>query len=134
MVKWKRSGGETPREKQAGASRNGEEMSQQWQQSSQAIASWRAAHPKATLAEIEAAVDEQVNRLRARMIEEVAQASPLEQAESEQGARTCPQCGERMQARGKHRRRLQTQGGQQVTLTRQYLSCPGCGYSFFPPR
>jgi hypothetical protein len=39
-----------------------------------------------------------------------------------------------MQARGKHRRRLQTQGSQQVTVTRQYLSCPGCGYSFFPPR
>ena len=116
---------------------NGEEMSQQWQQSSQqasqAIAQWRAAHPEATLAEIEAAVDEQMNRLRARMIEEVAQASPLE-GDGGQQARTCPHCGERMQARGKHPRRLQTQGGQQVRLTRQYLSCPGCGYSFFPPR
>ena len=102
---------------------NGEEMSQQWQQSSQqasqSIAQWRAAHPEATLAEIEAAVDEQMNRLRARMIEEVAQASPLEQADAKQQARKCPQCGERMQARGKHQRRLQTQGGQQVTLTRQ---------------
>jgi NADH pyrophosphatase NudC (nudix superfamily) len=117
---------------------NAEEMSQQWQQSSQqasqAIAQWRAAHPEATLAEIEAAVDEQMNRLRAGMIEEVAQASPLEQAESGQQARKCPQCGERMQARGKHQRRLQTHGGQQVRLTRQYLSCPACGYSFFPPR
>jgi hypothetical protein len=117
---------------------NEEEMSQQWQQSSQqasqVIASWRAAHPEATLAEIEAAVDEQMNRLRAYMIEEVAQASPLEQADAEQQARKCPQCGERMQARGKHRRRLQTQGGHQVTLMRQYLSCPACGYSFFPPR
>lgn len=117
---------------------NAEEMNQQWhqssQQASQAIAHWRQAHPQATLAEIEAAVDEQINQLRARMIEEVAQASPLEQASSEQGARTCPQCGERMQSRGKHQRRLQTQGGQQVTLTRQYQSCPSCGYSFFPPR
>src|SRR5215467_623289 len=117
---------------------NEEEMSQQWQrssqQASQAIASWRAAHPEATLAEIEAAVDEQMNRLRARMIEEVAQASPLEQAGGGQQGRTCPHCGDRMQARGKHQRRLQTHGGQQVRLTRQYLSCPGCGYSFFPPR
>lgn len=117
---------------------NAEEMSQQWQQSSQqasqTIAQWRAAHPEATLAEIEAAVDEQMNRLRAGMIEEVAQASPLEQAGSGQQARKCPQCGERMQARGKHQRRLQTHGGQQVRLTRQYLSCPACGYSFFPPR
>ena len=78
--------------------------------------------------------DEQMNRLRAGMIEEVAQASPLEQADAEQQTRKCPQCGERMQARGKHQRRLQTHGGQQVRLTRQYLSCPACGYSFFPPR
>ncbi len=117
---------------------NAEEMSQQWQQSSQqashALAQWRAAHPEATLAEIEAAVDEQINRLRARTIEEVAQASPLEHEGAGQQARRCPHCGERMQARGKHSRRLQTQGGQQVQLTRQYLSCPACGYSFFPPR
>ncbi len=115
---------------------NAEEMSQQWQrssqQASQSIAQWRAAHPEATLAEIEAAVDEQMNRLRAGMIEEVAQASPLEQAGSGQQASQCPQCGERMQARGKHQRRLQTHGGHQVCLTRQYLSCPACGYSFFP--
>jgi hypothetical protein len=117
---------------------NAEEMSQQWQQSSQqasqAIAQWRAAHAEATLAEIEAAVDEQMNRLRAGMIEEVAQASPLEQEGESQQARTCPHCRERMQTRGKHQRYLQTQGGQQVRLTRQYLSCPACGYSFFPPR
>ena len=117
---------------------NGEEMSQQWQQSSQqasqTIAQWRAAHPEATLAEIEAVVDEQMNRLRAGMIEEVAQASPLEQAGAGDQVRTCPQCGERMQARGKHQRRLQTQGGQQVCLSRQYVSCSACGYSFFPPR
>src|SRR6266571_8165435 len=40
-----------------------------------AVAQWRAAHPRATLAEIEYAVDEQMNRLRARMIEQAAQAS-----------------------------------------------------------
>jgi exonuclease VII large subunit len=69
---------------------NAEEMSQQWQQSSQqasqTIAQWRAAHPEATLAEIEAAVDEQMNRLRAGMIEEVAQASRW----SKQGAGSKP--------------------------------------------
>lgn len=117
---------------------NADEMSQQWQQSSQqasqVIARWRTSHPQATLAEIETAVDEQMNRLRAQMIEEVAQASPLEQAPARQQVRKCPQCGARMQARGKHQRCLQTQGGQQVRLTRQYLSCPACGYSFFPPR
>jgi NADH pyrophosphatase NudC (nudix superfamily) len=99
----------------------------------QAMRTWRTAHPQATLAEIERAVDEQVSQLRASLIEEMAQASPLERAEAGQVGRTCPQCGERLQARGKRTRRLQTQGGQQVSLTRQYQSCPACGYSFFPP-
>jgi len=88
--------------------------------------------PERALAEIEAVVDEQMNQMRASLIEEVAQASPLEQAAKGWTARMCPQCGERMQARGKRQRRLQTQGGQAVTLTRQYQSCPCCGYSFFP--
>jgi rubrerythrin len=122
----------------AGEDMNREEMEQQWQHKSQqaakAMREWRQAHRRATLAEIEAAVDEQMNQLRAKMIEEVAQASPLEHVARGQMASTCPQCGERLQARGKHPRRLQTQGGQQVTLTRQYPSCPSCGYSFFPPR
>lgn len=114
-----------------------EEMEQHWQQESQqagrAIAQWRQGHPKATLAEIEAAVDEQMNQMRARMIEEVAQSSSSEQASKGERESQCPQCGKGMQARGKHKRSLQTQGGQMVTLTRQYQSCPLCGYSFFPP-
>ncbi len=116
---------------------NSEEMMQQWQHKSQqtarAMREWRETHPRATLAEIESAVDEQMNQLRASMIEEVAQASPCEQAAKGQRENQCPECGQRMQARGKHQRRLQTQGGQMVTLTRQYQSCPFCGYSFFPP-
>lgn len=117
---------------------NPDEMRQQWQQRSQraaeAMREWRQTHPSATLAEIEAAVDEQMNQLRASLIEQVAQASPLEQAAADQARRRCPHCAERMQARGKRQRRLQTQGGQTVSLTRQYQSCPHCGYSFFPPR
>jgi len=34
---------------------------------------WRKQHPKATFREIEAAVDERVNQLRAQLIEEVVQ-------------------------------------------------------------
>lgn len=113
-----------------------EELEDRWQYKSQevshAIAAWRAAHPTATLAEIEAAVDMQVNQLRARMIEAVALASPLEQAAT--SALTCPACGKSLQRRGKRSRRLQTQGDQSITLERSYQSCPHCGYSFFPPR
>ena len=56
-----------------------EDLQARWEEQGEdifaAVAQWRAAHPKATLAEIEQAVDEQMNRLRARMIEQAAQAS-----------------------------------------------------------
>ena len=47
-----------------------------------AVAQWRAAHPHATLAEIERAVDEQIHQLRARMIEQAAQASAAAEREA----------------------------------------------------
>ena len=40
------------------------------------VARWRAAHPRATWAEIEAAVDERLAGLRARLLADSAQASP----------------------------------------------------------
>ncbi len=108
-----------------------EEMRQLWQARSEEafgeVARWREAHPKATLAQIEQMIDDRLSGLRAQMIEDVAQASSPEQS------RRCPQCGASLQGRGHHQRVLQTQGGQEVNLSRQYLSCPHCGYSFFPP-
>ena len=93
---------------------NPEELHEQWQEPAEeaiaAVAQWRAAHPKATLAEIEEAVDEQMNRLRARMIEQSAQASAAAESEVSQGL-VCEQCGQPLQARGKARRKWQTQGG-----------------------
>ena len=37
---------------------------------------WRVAHPRATLREIETALDERLARMRARMLEDLALASP----------------------------------------------------------
>ena len=96
------------------------------------VAQWRVAHPKATLAEIEQAVDEQMNRLRAQMIGQAAQASTAAGSEASQGL-VCEQCGQALQARGRARRRWQTQGGQQVEVERTYVTCPQCGGGFFPP-
>src|SRR6266436_6761080 len=96
------------------------------------VAQWRAAHPQATLAEIEQAVDEQMNRLRARMIEQAAQASAAAESEASQGL-VCEQCGQALQARGRAKRRWQTHGGQEVEVERIYSSCPQCGGGFFPP-
>ena len=90
-----------------------------------AVAQWRAAHPKATLAEIEHAVDEQMNRLRARMIEQAAQASAAE-SQASQGL-VCEQCEQPLQARGRAKRRWQPHGGQQVEVERTYVTCPRCG-------
>ncbi|GCF12033.1 hypothetical protein KDI_55970 [Dictyobacter arantiisoli] len=115
---------------------NAEDLEKRWQQKSQeafqTIAQWRQGHPKATMAEIETAIDQQLDQVRARIIEEVAQAEMHPEAEPE--PTRCPQCGERMHRRGTRSRRLQTRGRQDVTLTRPYLDCPACGYSFFPPR
>jgi hypothetical protein len=113
-----------------------EELHEQWQEQAEealaAVAQWRVAHPKATLAEIERAVDEQMNRLRARVIEQSAQASAAAESEVSQGL-VCEQCGQPLQARGKARRKWQTQGGQQVEVERAYVTCPQCGGGFFPP-
>ena len=104
--------------------------SAQGEKSFAAVAQWRAAHPKATLAEIEQTVDEQINRLRARMIEQAAQASAA--SEANQGL-VCEQCGQALQARGRAKRKWQTHGGQEVEVERTYVTCPQCGGGFFPP-
>lgn len=113
-----------------------EDLQERWKAQGEeifaAVAQWRAAHPQATLAEIEQAVDEQMNRLRARIIEQAAQASAAAQSEASQ-ALMCDQCGQALQARGRAKRCWQTQGGQTVELDRTYMSCPQGGSGFFPP-
>ena len=74
---------------------------------------WRFQHPRATLSEIEAALDERLARLRARMLEDAALASAAADWDVARGETppVCPQCGASLQARGGHPRQLQTQGG-----------------------
>lgn len=116
-----------------------DEQSRQWQQESQPIfthiAAWRQAHPHATMAEIEQAVDEQMQKLRAQVLQEAAQSRPTNASSEAASADKpmCPDCGVRLQARGQRERHLQTHGGQCVSLKRTYLSCPRCGYGLFPP-
>lgn len=93
------------------------------------MADWRRSHPRATLKEIEAALDERLDRLRAHMLEEVALAQVNDVAE----ATKCPECGQLMEKAGSHMRQLQTQGKQTLKLEREYQRCPKCGHSFFPP-
>ena len=44
----------------------------------------------------------------------------------------CPECGSRMHRRGKKKRRLQAQGGEEIELDRHYAVCPNCDEGLFP--
>ena len=136
MVHWRRGKESSQESRREKPKMQPEDLQERWKAQGEetfaSVAQWRAAHPQATLAESEQAVDEQMNRLRARMIEQAAQASAAAESEASQGL-VCEQCGQALQARGRARRRWQTHGGQQVEVERTYVTCPQCGGGFFPP-
>ena len=73
--------------------------------------------------------------LEARIIEGAVQESPSREWGKGSGveAALCPKCAVPLQARGKHKRTLQGNGGESVTLKRTYGTCPKCGEGLFPP-
>jgi hypothetical protein len=94
----------------------------------------RLQHPTATFSQIEAALDERLGHLRARMLEEVAMASEVAtfSQESATARPQCPSCGAALHCRGQSTRHLQTHAGQDVVPTRSYGTCPACGVGLFP--
>ena len=97
---------------------------------------WRLQHPKATLREIEVALDHHLSRLRAGILQDLALqsvAADWKQAASPDRP-TCHLCGTPLILRGKRARQLKTHGGQQITLDRSYGLCPTCKKGLFPPR
>jgi hypothetical protein len=95
------------------------------------LAAWRQAHPRATWAEIEAAIDAQLGPLRAVLLRDAALSSD---AADLGGARPqCPTCGELLQAAGRRRRQLRGEQEQAIALERAYARRPACGAGFFPP-
>jgi hypothetical protein len=99
------------------------------------LAEWRAVHSKATFDEIEAALDERLNQVRARVLADLALASAAAEVagESSEERPRCARCGRQLQARGASDRTLLTQGGAEVRLRRSYAACPRCGDGDFPP-
>jgi len=96
-----------------------------------ALEAWRHAHPTATWAEIEAAVDAQLGPLRAEMLGDTAMASA---ATDLGGARpVCPDCGARLAAAGPRQRRLRGEQDIPIALERTYARCPVCQTGLFPP-
>lgn len=99
------------------------------------LAEWRMQHPRASLSEIEAAVDERLAGVRARLVQDTALASAaadLSVLPAQERPR-CPECGQALEAHGQEERTLRTQRERTVTLRRSYARCPACGVGLFPP-
>jgi YgiT-type zinc finger domain-containing protein len=114
-----------------------EETHKKWRGESEEIISgmmeWREQHPKATMAEIEAEVDQRLAGMRAQMIADMAMASQRAEWEAGEEAGKCPQCGQAMEKKGQKKRKLATRGGKEIELEREYGVCPKCGQGIFPP-
>lgn len=91
------------------------------------LASWHTTHPAATFADMEAAVEEKINKLRAALLSERVEAVPGEEHPA------CPHCGTTMAPRSRSPRTLIVQGEQPVRVERTYVVCPACGTGVFPP-
>ncbi len=116
-----------------------DELEARWQPTSQAVMhamkEWRRQHPKATFHEIETALDVQLARLRAQMLQDTALTSPSAELPTmpESERPTCPACGVRLEAQGTQTRTLVTEHDQPIELARSYATCPQCGAGLFPP-
>jgi ribosomal protein S27AE len=116
-----------------------DELEARWQPSSQqvihAMKEWRRQHPKATFQEIETALDVQLARLRAQMVQDLALSSARADLPTMPEAErpTCPGCGVALDAQGHQTRTLVTEHDQTIALSRSYATCPQCGAGLFPP-
>jgi YgiT-type zinc finger domain-containing protein len=116
---------------------NKEEMRQNWnglgEDAISGMLEWRLQHPKATFREIEKEVDERLGVMRAKMLSDTAMASSSTEWIIDGKVPVCPNCGMGLKKKGKKKRKLQTRGGQEIELEREYGVCPRCGQGIFPP-
>jgi uncharacterized protein with PIN domain len=100
------------------------------------LVAWREAHPRATLSEIEDAVLEVTERLQARLLTDLAEASaaadPGGVAAAERAR--CPECGGEVEPSGRAERTVQVPRQRApLRLRRGYVVCSACGVGRFPP-
>lgn len=123
-----------------GAGVDKETLEQRWEELAEAVvtgmADWRVAHPRATFREIEAALDERLDRMRARILADAALASEATDWRDAppEGRPRCPDCQTPLVVKSRQTRRLQSQGVREIELERSQGTCPQCGASLFPPR
>jgi RNA polymerase-binding transcription factor DksA len=112
----------------------------QWDELAEEVLSgmkeWRLQHPKATLRQIEAALDERLGKMRARMLQDAALASAAADLRAAQATErpVCRECGSVLVERTVAERQLIPQHNQVLQLARSYGVCPTCGTGLFPPR
>jgi hypothetical protein len=99
------------------------DVDRRWRELSDEVLSsmkeWRLQHPRATLRDVEAAIDERLGGLRTRMVEDAALASGAAASDEPAAAPVCRTYGTPLQDRGDHPRELATYGGQIVSLLSQ---------------
>lgn len=88
---------------------------------------WRAAHPRATFAEIEVEAMRQVAALRTELITTALAVDEPEQAPP------CAACGAAMVRNGTRTRTLVTSPHERVPITGHRYRCPACDAELFPP-
>jgi hypothetical protein len=100
------------------------------------LVAWREAHPRATLAEIEDAVLAATERLQARLLKDLAEASAAADPGGVEAAERvrCAGCGGELEPRGHAERAVQVQRQRRpLRLRRGYAVCSTCGVGRFPP-
>lgn len=97
------------------------------------VADWRLQHPRATFREIETEIDRRLASFRAKMIADVALQSKMADWDEGESEVVCEKCGEKLKSRGRKKRVLETNYGQEIELEREYGVCPKCGQGIFPP-
>jgi len=95
------------------------------------LAAWRREHPRASLTEIELAVEAVTARVQATLIAALAGEEAAGEVDDQPA---CPACGVRLRRRGRRTRQvLVPHQGQALPLERDYLVCPACGAGLSPP-
>lgn len=97
------------------------------------LQAWRQAHPHATFDEIEDAVQVEIVRLHAQLVDEVLGAGPTQDQDAERERPLCATCAVPMRPCGRRARTVVSRMGQPVRVERDYYVCPVCGAGLFPP-
>jgi len=104
-----------------------DESSSPYEQAQRELDAWHATHPDATLYDMERAVEQQIDGLRAVLL--AAQTDGRYVAHRP----ACPHCGTTMVASSRRRKRVVLKGDETLDLHRTYVVCPACGEGLFPP-